>query len=219
MKYTETEQAVIELGGVWPGSDVVSYPVLGRRKYGSWCCWKNKYYLAKSLGTQYICTYSEFMEARARLENKPGWDDAPEWAGWLAQDSDGRWFWSEKSPQRFDHSPDNEWDCSVSGKFLWATNEGVCFTDWRESLEHRPEPTSNPQWVPGEELRNKYMREIKPGVWVDVYDVLHAWCVQNPALQHLIKKALQPGERGHKTMEQDMNDIVASALRARELGK
>jgi hypothetical protein len=67
--------------------------------------------------------------------------------------------------------------------------------------------------------RSKYHREIKPGVWVDVYDVLHAWRVQNPALQHLIKKALQPGERGHKTREQDMKDIIASALRAGELGE
>lgn len=64
---------------------------------------------------------------------------------------------------------------------------------------------------------SKYHREIKPGVHVDVYDVLAAWGVQNPALQHLIKKALQPGERGHKTLEQDMADIVASAKRAQEL--
>lgn len=64
---------------------------------------------------------------------------------------------------------------------------------------------------------SKYHREIKPGVWVDVYDVLAAWKVQNPALQHLIKKALQPGERGHKTLAQDLDDIVASAIRAREL--
>ncbi len=43
-------------------------------------------------------------------------------------------------------------------------------------------------------MESKYHREIKPGVFVDVYDVLHAWGVINPALQHLIKKALQPGE-------------------------
>ena len=65
--------------------------------------------------------------------------------------------------------------------------------------------------------RNKYQREIKPGIWVDVYDVLQAWAVSNPALQHLIKKALQPGQRGHKNKCQDMDDIVASALRAKEL--
>lgn len=69
----------------------------------------------------------------------------------------------------------------------------------------------------GVAVSNKYQREIKPGVFVDVYDVLAAWKVQNPALQHLIKKALQPGERGHKTLAQDMADIVASAVRAQDL--
>jgi hypothetical protein len=65
--------------------------------------------------------------------------------------------------------------------------------------------------------RSKYHREIKPGVWVDVYAVLKAWNVTNPALQHLIKKALAPGERGHKTKQQDLQDIVDSAIRAKEL--
>lgn len=55
-------------------------------------------------------------------------------------------------------------------------------------------------------------------VQIDVYDVLDAWKVANPALQHLVKKALQAGERGHKTREQDLDDIVASAIRAQELG-
>ena len=64
---------------------------------------------------------------------------------------------------------------------------------------------------------NKYSKEIKPGVFVDVYDVLKAWNVTNPALQHLIKKALQPGARGHKTLEQDIDDIIASAKRAKEM--
>lgn len=67
------------------------------------------------------------------------------------------------------------------------------------------------------ESGSKYHREIKPGVWVDVYDVLVAWGVTNPALQHLIKKALQPGERGHKDVEQDLQDILHSAKRAIEL--
>ena len=63
---------------------------------------------------------------------------------------------------------------------------------------------------------SKYIRKIK-GVEVDVYDILQAWDVRNPALQHLIKKALQPGQRGHKSREQDLQDIIASALRAIEL--
>ena len=65
---------------------------------------------------------------------------------------------------------------------------------------------------------SKYDVEIN-GTTLDVYDVLKAWNVTNPALQHLIKKALQAGNRGHKTLDQDMDDIVASAIRARELAK
>lgn len=68
------------------------------------------------------------------------------------------------------------------------------------------------------EVKSKYHHEIKPGVWVDVYDVLAAFNVTNPALQHLIKKALQAGNRGHKSLAEDLNDIVKSAERARELG-
>lgn len=62
-------------------------------------------------------------------------------------------------------------------------------------------------------MNNKYNRKIK-GVTVDVYDVLKAFDVTCPALQHLIKKALCAGLRGHKNREQDLRDIVDSALRA-----
>lgn len=64
---------------------------------------------------------------------------------------------------------------------------------------------------------SKYTKAIR-GVSVDVYDVLMAWGVTNPALQHLIKKALQCGQRGHKDNEQDLQDIIDSAIRAKELG-
>lgn len=63
---------------------------------------------------------------------------------------------------------------------------------------------------------SKYTKQIH-GVSVDVYDVLKAWQVTNPALQHLIKKALQCGARGHKDADQDLQDIIDSAIRAKEL--
>ena len=64
---------------------------------------------------------------------------------------------------------------------------------------------------------SKYTKTIH-GVSVDVYDVLQAWGVSNPALQHLIKKSLQCGQRGHKDNAQDLQDIIDSAIRAKELG-
>lgn len=65
---------------------------------------------------------------------------------------------------------------------------------------------------------SKYTRQCK-GVTIDVYDVLQAFEVTNPALQHLVKKALCAGLRGHKDRQQDLNEILESAKRAIELEK
>jgi len=74
---------------------------------------------------------------------------------------------------------------------------------------------------------NKYQREIKGVlknksdqydiVLIDVYDVLKAFNVTCPALQHIIKKALNAGKRGHKDLETDLQDIIDSAIRAKAL--
>ena len=66
-------------------------------------------------------------------------------------------------------------------------------------------------------MNTKYNREIKKGVHVDVYDVLQAFNVTNPALQHLVKKALAVGQRGHKDAAEDYQDIIDSAVRAKQL--
>lgn len=69
---------------------------------------------------------------------------------------------------------------------------------------------------PTEPQKNKYNRTIK-GIEVDVYDVLVAWNVTNPATQHAIKKLLQAGQRGHKDKITDLNEAIESILRAIEL--
>ena len=51
---------------------------------------------------------------------------------------------------------------------------------------------------------------------VDVYDVLNAWKVTDPCLQHALKKMMMTGNRGHKDERQDLVDIVHSAKRALE---
>lgn len=65
-------------------------------------------------------------------------------------------------------------------------------------------------------MNNKYQRTIR-GETVDVYDVLLAFNVTNPALQHLIKKALCAGLRGHKDRKTDLEEILSAAKRALEL--
>lgn len=86
-------------------------------------------------------------------------------------------------------------------------------------------PEARYQSYPEDNRLTKYQRLIRgkdidghvASIVVDVYDVLTAWETTNPALQHLIKKALQPGERGHKSLVEDLKDIIASAQRALEI--
>lgn len=65
---------------------------------------------------------------------------------------------------------------------------------------------------------NKYKRELK-GVEVDVYDVLLAFDVTCPAMQHAIKKCLAPGKRGVKSAKQDKKEAIKSIKRSIELTK
>jgi len=63
---------------------------------------------------------------------------------------------------------------------------------------------------------SKYHVQIK-GQWVDVYDILTAYSVTNPADAHGIKKMLCPGQRGAKDGIQDRREAIASLERAIEL--
>lgn len=61
--------------------------------------------------------------------NKPKWEDAPDWAQYLAMDVDGDWYWYEFIP---------EWDGSsweYSGSVMLAGQSGI--SAWK-TLEPRP---------------------------------------------------------------------------------
>ena len=67
--------------------------------------------------------------------------------------------------------------------------------------------------------KNKYDRVVvgKYGtgtIVLDVYRVLNGFEVKDAALQHLTKKALCVGLRGHKDTRQDLVDILDSAKEA-----
>ena len=64
---------------------------------------------------------------------------------------------------------------------------------------------------------NKYQRQIRPNVWIDVYDVIDAFGVTCPALAHAIKKCLAPGQRGAKDSIQDKSEAIDSIKRSIEI--
>tara|TARA_R110002126_G_scaffold63960_5_gene163995 strand:+ start:442 stop:705 length:264 start_codon:yes stop_codon:yes gene_type:complete len=65
---------------------------------------------------------------------------------------------------------------------------------------------------------NKYNRTV-PSTEIDVYDVLVAFNVTNPATAHAIKKLLAPGQRGSKDKLMDLIEAGQSIERAVQIEK
>lgn len=63
---------------------------------------------------------------------------------------------------------------------------------------------------------NKYQKRLRNNIAIDVYDVLDAFKVDNPAVQHAIKKMLCAGQRGYKDYEQDLDEAIQSLERAKD---
>jgi hypothetical protein len=61
----------------------------------------------------------------------------------------------------------------------------------------------------------KYEKALRSGTLIDVYDVLDAFKVDNPAIQHALKKMLCAGSRGHKDYMQDIQEAIDSLERAK----
>ena len=78
---------------------------------------------------------------------------------------------------------------------------------------------------PIQEIKHKYLKQIKGKVvpddelilYVDVYDVLKAFDVVCPAMQHAIKKMLCSGQRGVKDSMRDKREAIDSINRSIEL--
>jgi hypothetical protein len=62
---------------------------------------------------------------------KPDWDDAPEWASYLAMDASGVWYWHEKEPKLLDHL----WQSPMSSHMCIAHADRQA---WKLTLERRP---------------------------------------------------------------------------------
>jgi hypothetical protein len=67
--------------------------------------------------------------------SKPSWRDAPSWAQWLAQDSDGEWFWYSEKPSLI---PFKAGWVPVIGSFCQWARKTPNYQPFTDTLEHRP---------------------------------------------------------------------------------
>jgi hypothetical protein len=65
-----------------------------------------------------------------KLDNKPGWKNAPDWAKYLAQDENGSWWFFSNEPKPLQTLWNNDG--------LDSLKSNVKNHNWRETLESRP---------------------------------------------------------------------------------
>lgn len=86
-------------------------------------------------------THQEWLSMREKLQNKPSWKDAPEWANWLGQNYIGLWTFISDEPSA--HTAGG-WTTLYQSERLCVNHDkpGEIIGDWRDTLEKRPYMTS-----------------------------------------------------------------------------
>jgi len=123
------KDAVIELGGKWPSKSSLCIYMHRFESEKVWEC------SSSSFGALY--SKEQFESVAKRMANKPSWDDAPENANYLIQDTRGRWNWCVDVQLN-----------SPSGTVMIGVNPagvGHLFGDNKDTLESRPSKKS-PLW-------------------------------------------------------------------------
>jgi len=86
------------------------------------------------------------------VPKKPNWDDAPDWANWLAQDEDGEWYWFEHRPVLDDGTWVKNTGTSSDLEYTMADFAGLGDKpmDCWETLQRRPssDPVDDPVFHP-----------------------------------------------------------------------
>lgn len=119
------------------------------------------------------------------------------------------------------------WKTSARGVYLEKNNELLTIDEYDKKMNAESEDWPEDRidtigsngndglhyQAPPNPPPSKYHRMIN-GKWADVYDVLTAFEVTNPADTHAIKKMLLPGLRGVKDGIQDRREAIQSLERA-----
>lgn len=75
----------------------------------------------------------------------------------------------------------------------------------------------HPKGARVENAHSHYIKDVSRLEKLDVYRLLELFDVACPVMQHIVKKALVAGKRGHKDQRRDVQDILDSAVRKLEM--
>jgi hypothetical protein len=68
---------------------------------------------------------------------KPDWNNAPEWAQWLAQDGCGDWAWYQGKPPIDEETQSWVWSDPFNEEWQLASHSAES-KEWQNTLEQRP---------------------------------------------------------------------------------
>jgi hypothetical protein len=81
-------------------------------------------------------------------------------------------------------------------------------------------------WIPETEettedtrKHNHYFKDVSHLDYIDVYRIIDLYKIQDPCLQHALKKLLVTGGRGSKDTNKDIQEVIDSCLRWQEMQK
>lgn len=106
------------------------------------------------------------------------------------------------------------------GSRSWESGESdTSYRQYLMNFKINQSKSLNDQYAEIEQVRKHrhYFKDVSNIAEIDVYAVLKLFDVTDPCLQHIVKKALCAGKRGHKDMMEDLQNIVDTAIRAVEL--
>ena len=129
------------------------------------------------------------------------------------------YFWMQLNSKKFWNGDNWQNDFKTLCGFSKSYNKTIL---WQRAQHPEELPfidSLNDQYAEIEQVRKHrhYFKDVSNIAEIDVYAVLKLFDVTDPCLQHIIKKALCAGKRGHKDMMEDLQNIVDTAIRAVEL--
>lgn len=68
-----------------------------------------------------------------------------------------------------------------------------------------------------DDKHSHYKRDVSKLDYIDVYRIIDLYQLNDPCFQHALKKILVPGERGHKDLKKDIQDIIDTMQRKLEM--
>ena len=113
-----------------------------------------------------MVTKDQWLARRAELQNKPSWDDAPEWAVYMAQSPNGHWEFFAVKPRA------EGWWRHQIGERSSANNasiRGAILGDWRDTLEKRQEQDEFEPFVSVEDSKEQDMKQDNG--WFERWDL------------------------------------------------